>query len=298
MGTSRWNPHEWRSKRAEYSHKQRDEIFTSYAMDPALDPALIDMRESRDSAQNPQSTPVIVAVDVTGSMGILAEELVRHGLGPLFEEIIKRKPISDPHVMAMGIGDAYCDRAPLQVTQFEADLVITDQIEKIYLEGGGGGNNHESYNLPWLFAARKTAIDSYEKRGKKGYLFTVGDEQCPPGLKADQIKQFLGIREATNMSSQEILKLASEKYEIFHLIVEEGHYARSQPKAVLQSWTSVLGQRAMRLSDYTRLSEVIVSAIQINEGEHEENVISSWSDKTSDVVARATEQMLNDRGWM
>ena len=209
MGASRWNPNEWKRYSRRVCQQSREEIFSSYEMDPYLDPASIDLRESRDSAQNPNSTPLIVAVDVTGSMGILAEQLVKRGLRPLFEEIIDRRPISDPHVMAMAIGDANCDDAPLQVTQFEADITVAEQIEKIWLEGGGGGNCHESYNLPWLFAATKTASDSIEKRGKKGYLFTVGDEECPPGLKGRQIKQVLGVGAEQDMSSEEILSVAS-----------------------------------------------------------------------------------------
>ena len=59
----------------------------------------------------------------------------------------------------------------------------------------------------------------------------------------------------------------------------------------MKSWTSVLGQRVLRLSDHTKLSEVIVSAIQINEGEDIDSVINSWSDSTADIVADATETL-------
>jgi hypothetical protein len=95
-------------------------------MKAALNPAKIKMRESRDSDDNLPSTPIIVGIDVTGSMGVLAETLVKRGLKPLFEEILDRKPVTDPHVMAMAIGDAWCDRAPLQVTQFEADISVAE----------------------------------------------------------------------------------------------------------------------------------------------------------------------------
>ncbi|MBZ0186346.1 MAG: hypothetical protein K8F91_08875, partial [Candidatus Obscuribacterales bacterium] len=183
MGTARWSPEQW----ADYVRKRKDiracDLF-SRSMDDDLDPAKMTIRESCDSNMNPLSTPIIVAVDNTGSMGFLAEHLIRKGLGVLIEEIYERKPVSDPHLMCMAVGDAWCDRAPLQATQFEADIRLADQLSKFFIEGGGGGNRFESYNLPWYFAATRTRCDSYLKRNKKGYLFTVGDEPPPPSLLA------------------------------------------------------------------------------------------------------------------
>jgi hypothetical protein len=74
------------------------------------------------------------------------------------------------------IGDATCDRAPLQVGQFESDNRMDDDLSRILLEGGGGGQKTESYELAMYFMARHTAADCYEKRGKRGYLFIIGDE--------------------------------------------------------------------------------------------------------------------------
>jgi len=98
------------------------------------DPGRIAMRESRDSDENPEAIPIIIGIDITGSMGVLAEELVIRGLNETFTALLNRKPVSDPHVMAMAIGDAYCDAAPLQVTQFEADLRIFEQLRQLWLE--------------------------------------------------------------------------------------------------------------------------------------------------------------------
>ena len=55
------------------------------------------------------------------------------------------------------IGDATCDRAPLQVGQFESDNRMDDDLGRILLEGGGGGQKTESYELAMYFMARHTA---------------------------------------------------------------------------------------------------------------------------------------------
>jgi hypothetical protein len=246
--------------------KSTDDIYSSRSIHKNLDPKGVKIRESRDSVDNPQSTPLIVGIDVTGSMGMIADVLAREGLGTLFREILDRKPITDPHLMFMAIGDANCDRAPLQVSQFEADNRIVEQLTQIYIEHGGGGNSFESYNLPWYFAARHTEHDSLIKRGKRGYLFTVGDEEAPAALTNAQIERFIGDALKREVSTEETLAEAQRKYDVFHIIIEEGSHARGHMRAVVDSWANLLGQRVIRLSDHKKLAETIVSSIEVAEG--------------------------------
>jgi hypothetical protein len=285
MGSGRWDAADWHRYARATSGKSTDAIFAS-GLKRALDPHGV-LRESRDSADNPESNAIVVALDVTGSMGMIADALARRGLGTLVEEILERKPVSDPHLLFMGVGDAAYDEAPLQVTQFEADIRIADQLKDLWLEKGGGGNRWESYNLPWWFAAMHTSIDCFEKRGRKGYLFTVGDEEAPPELMAGHINRVIGDAAQRTLASRDVLALVSRVYHVFHVVVEEGSYASSQLPRVMRSWSPLLGQRVLRLADHTRLAEVIVSAIEVNEGRDADDVAASWSGDTASVVRRA-----------
>ena len=169
MGSGRWSPDDWctYTTTSSYDSKTVDEIY-NHTMDSELDPKNVKMRESRDSNDNPNSNAVIIGLDVTGSMSNVLDAIAKNGLNTLATEIYNRKPISDPHLMFMGIGDVEVgDIAPLQVTQFEADIRIAEQLEKIYFEKGGGGNSYESYALAWYFAGLHTSIDCFEKRNKK-----------------------------------------------------------------------------------------------------------------------------------
>lgn len=290
MGTSRWDDSAWVSHTSSVKTKTREEIFSSSHMLEKFDPKKITVRESRDSALNPNSNAIIVALDVTGSMGINAEQLARNGLGVMVEEIIKRKPVSDPHVMCMGIGDVKYDSAPLQVTQFEADITIAEDLKNIYLEGGGGGNCFESYNLAWYFAALNTSIDCYEKRGKKGYLFTLGDEEAPEDLLASEIRKVFGNQETKDYTSEQLLNMASKMYHVYHIVVKQGSHARHYFDDVMKSWKELLGQRVLVLEKNEDLAEVIVSTIEINEGRAIKDVIDSWSpDKALSVKTAITQ---------
>jgi hypothetical protein len=287
MGYSRWDSSAWRGHRAGLSGLDRDEVFGRHSLDRELDPRRAGIRESRNSALNAESNAVIVALDVTGSMGMVAEAIARQGLGTLVEEILVRQPVSDPHLMFMGIGDVASDRAPLQVTQFEADIRIARQLQQIWLEGGGGGNNCESYSLPWYFAARRTAIDCHEKRGRRGYLFTIGDEMPPVPLTPDDIWHVTGDEVFETLSAQAALALAETTYNCFHIVAEEGSYARQHGGRVVDAWRALMGQRVIRLADHRRIAEVIVSAIAINEGARPADVAASWSGEAAEIVRHA-----------
>ena len=276
--------------------KATGDIYASRSIHKLLDPKGVTIRESRDSADNPNSTPLIVALDVTGSMGMLADVIAREGLGVLFTNILDRKPISDPHLMFMAVGDANCDRAPLQVSQFEADNRIVEQLTQIYLEHGGGGNKFESYNLPWYFAAFHTKHDSMEKRGKRGYLFTVGDEEAPQALTCAQIKQFIGDDLENELSSLEMLQLAQRSYDVFHVIIEEGNHAWSFGREVKESWYKMLGQRVIALADHKKLAETIVSAIEVAEGVDAGESAGRWGGTAALTVHAAVKDLPKGRG--
>jgi len=266
MGSGSFDADAYRSFASSTATKTTDEIYSSSSLDKSLNPKGVKVRESRDSSDNPNSTPIIVAIDVTGSMGIIADVLARQGLGTLFQEILDKKPISDPHLMFMAIGDANCDRAPLQVSQFEADNRIVEQLTKIWLEKGGGGNCFESYNLAHYFAAHHTVHDSYEKRAKRGYLFTIGDEEVPQSLTKDQLAKFVGDSVESDVTPMESLQDAERTYDVFHIIIEEGDHAKRHLDRVVSRWNALMGQSAIRLPDHTKLSETIVGIIEAREG--------------------------------
>jgi hypothetical protein len=281
MGNSTWNASAWTTTAANYAAMPaQDMLFAQnrkHEVHANFDPKLIKLRESVDSEANPQSTPIILGLDVTGSMGFIAEYIARTGLGKLIPALYDTKPITDPHIMIMAIGDIDNDQYPLQASQFEADIRIAEQLTQLYLEKGGGGNGWESYDMAWLFAALKTKIDSFDKRGKKGYLFTVGDEPSPP-LSHMHTKEKLdcvlgrGIVER-GYTTGELLELAKQQWAVFHIVVEEGTWARSRPKQTIGGWVEILGPNVICLNDHTKISEVLTAVLQVAEGADIDDVI-------------------------
>ncbi len=253
-----------------------EDIYRSRGIHADLDPKGFSFRESTDGVDNPESTPIIIALDVTGSMAPVLDKVAREGLKTVCEEVYNRKPVTDPHICVLGIGDVESDRAPLQATQFEADIRIFEQLEKLYLECGGGGNSYESYILAWYFAKFKTKTDSFSKRGKKGFLFTIGDEKVTPVLRKSDIERFVGDSQAKDFTSAELYDLVYPEWEVFHIILKQGSYASRDFDNVKKSWDSVIGQRTIPLDDYTALGETIVSLMEVSSGRSVRDVSESW----------------------
>lgn len=292
MGGSTFSYNDWHTHTASVSSKPAAAVFTTTSLKDEIDPSKIKngVRESCDSVANPKSTPIIIGLDFTGSMGRIPDYMIRTGLGNLFKEIYDRKPVPDPHVLFCGIGDVLYDRAPFQVGQFEAGCKeLTDSLSNFWLNGCGGGGNHiESYDIPYYFAAYHTKCDNFLKRNQKGYIFTIGDEEPPQVLTIAQVEQVFGYRPEADMKFTDIINKVKQTYIPYHIIVEEGaHVGYQGIDKVKDAWHKVMGQNVIVLSDYTKLSEVIVSILQVENGANSVDVARSWAGGTSLVVAKA-----------
>ncbi len=221
------------------------------------------VRESRDSDNHPASTAVSVLFDITGSMNELPHLFVSK-LANLMALLTKKGYISDPQILFGGIGDAYSDNAPLQVGQFESAEEMIGALSKVYLEGGGGGQTKESYELAMYFLARKAKMDCVEKRGKKGYLFITGDENPYSKVSKDQIKRIIGDTVEADIPLETILDDLREKFEVFWVFPKQGSYW--DDKAVRGNLEKLFGQNLILMENADEVCEVIVAAIGVSEG--------------------------------
>jgi hypothetical protein len=224
------------------------------------------VRESRDSDEHPESLPIAVIFDVTGSMGSIPRTL-QEKLPSLMDVVIDKAGIKHPQVLVGAIGDYHVDQFPFQIGQFESDNRFDEQLRNIILEGGGGGQIKESYGLAFRFAARHTETDSFEKRGKKGYLFTMGDESFWPSLESAEIKSVFGVAATENEQVIDLIKEAQEKWELFHLFSMDGSYPHHTN--VHDSWREVLGERFVAVEDSSLICEIIASLIYALESSQE-----------------------------
>ncbi|CDF79617.1 conserved hypothetical protein [Formosa agariphila KMM 3901] len=265
-------------KSKDYSNKSREEIFTSRQIDPEMDPTKALVRESRDSEEHPETVSIIVALDVTGSMGFVPEHIVKEALPDLIGSLMEAG-IEDPQVLFLGIGDFIYDSAPLQVGQFESSAELLDRwLTRVYLEGGGGGNNQEGYNLAHLFAARHTSIDCWEKRQQKGFLFTIGDEPVFPTIPAEIIKRYTCTDEAETITTEAIIKEAQETYNVFHMHLEHNEWSKQIRRK--GDWKALLGDNYIEIPDYKTVAKRIAEVVIQN---HKPSTATQTTSNSTDV---------------
>ena len=245
---------------ADRAHSSRDEVFTQRSCHPMMDPRGLKMRESRDSADHPNSLGVVFALDVTGSMGDIPQLLATREL-PTFMSLLTACGVADPQLLFMAIGDATSDKAPLQVGQFESTAELMDQwLTWSYLEGGGGGSGEESYELAFYMAAQHTDMDCWIKRRKKGYLFITGDELPYPSISRHQIGSLVGDNLDDDIAIEEAIAAAAETYHVFFLVPDLERRQRCE-----QRWRQLLGDHVICMEDAQDACAVAASIVGLTE---------------------------------
>lgn len=213
-------------------------VYRSTCLDPMLNPHDV-VRECCDSDEHPNTIPVILALDVTGSMGSACKMCAAK-----LDEIMTKlySEVKDVQFMMMGIGDLSYDDAPIQATQFESDIRILDQTAKIWFEGGGGGNRFESYTAAWYFGLHNTKLDCWN-RGRKGIIITLGDEPLNPYLPKRLLNDVLGSSEQADVDTEQLYKEVCEKFDVYHIAITNNSFYRRYKDEIKNSWGELLGQR-------------------------------------------------------
>ncbi len=292
MGGTRWSDDHYHARAASL-HKAKRSAFgydedireqrVAAGVHQKMNPATMKngAREARDSEAHPNSNAVSVLFDVTGSMQQVPK-ILQKSLPTLMGLCLRNGYLDDPAILVGAIGDATCDLVPLQIGQFESGNEIENDLNNLYLEGGGGGQQTESYELALYFLSRKTAMDCLENRGKKGYAFIIGDEMPYKKVKRKEVKAVFGDTLQADIPIREILAEAQEKFEIYFVLPNLTSYY-NDPK-ILDCWRDLLGQNVLRLEDPTGISELIASTI----GLAEEAV--SYENLSADLGGAGTDQ--------
>lgn len=286
MGGGSYTAHDWDKLRVARSitrDSNEKELFTNERLLDKFNPKFINMRESRDSDEHPNSTPIAIGLDVTGSMGYLPTEIIKEGLNELMKKLYASQVIPDPQLMFAACGD-YMDYAPLQVTQFESDIRIAEQLMELWLEGHGCGNGGEDYQLFWYFLGKHTDTDAMKKRHKKGFAFTIGDEPVHDYIYGETFKKVFNEKHG-EMRTAKAREICEEKYHLFHINID-GYYNNHNQ---VPGRTLVINRE-----DVKYLPEIIITVICKVMGKDPAEILGELDAKVKKIINNAIKNVQFD----
>jgi hypothetical protein len=300
MGGTRWSDDHYRERAKIRAETGRDAFEYDLAVRQGeverrvhdkMNPRGVKVRESRDSEAHPESHAVAVLFDVTGSMQTVPR-ILQENLPKLMGLLIRKGYLEHPQILIGAIGDATSDIAPLQVGQFESGIEIEEDLGKLFLEGGGGAHITESYELAMYFMAHHTSIDCHEKRGKRGYLFLIGDEIPYPRVKRKEVEKVIGDRLQADLPVEDMMTVLERTHDVYFVLPRMTHHWNND--AVHRRWVELLGQNVLRLEEPSGICELIASTIGIAEGKVElENLADDLKEAgASTLIAQAVGKAL------
>ena len=240
------------------------------------------VRECCDSEEHPNTIPVIIGLDVTGSMGRACVKTAQN-LNTIITSLYDK--FDDIEFMIMGIGDLAYDRAPIQASQFESDVRIAEHLDKVYMEHGGGGNGFESYTAAWYFGLHHTKLDCW-KRGKKGIIITMGDEPLNPYLPKYPLEKITGDNLEADVETKDLYELTKEKFDIYHIAIDDFDDCYYRYKTRIDKTFKEVLKEDYKISTLDELPSTIVKCI--------ENSVNGYSTENS---VEATNNNSNLISW-
>ena len=238
------------------SVKSVQEAYKQTRLHPSLNPKGV-VRECVNNEEHPNTIPVILALDVTGSMGNACKE-VAEALGVIMVDLYKK--FKDIEICIMGIGDLAYDDAPIQISQFESDIRIAEALDKVWMEHGGGGNTYESYTAAWYMALRHTKLDCH-KQGRKGIIITMGDEALNPYLPQRELEAVTGDSLQDDIETPDLYEEVSKKFDIFHIAVDDKSSSYKYHADSINFTFGDLLKDRLKISSINNLSQTICDCV-------------------------------------
>ena len=214
----------------------RQEVFKQTRCHPLMDPHGIRLRESRDAAAHPRSLAIAFALDVTGSMGAIPEQLAKREL-PTFMKTLPTAGSPTPRSCSW-------PSATPPATRPRCRWASSSPPPRRWTSGSPGATSKEeaaegeprATSSALYFAARHTALDCWEKRQQRGYLFLTGDENPYPAVSRLQVDHLLGDSLVGDLPLAATVQEVSRTFEPFFLIPDLKRRTRCE-----RTWRAVLG---------------------------------------------------------
>ena len=213
-----------------------------------------------DEVTTDSESPLIIACDVTGSMG--------QWPATIFSKLpyldLEGKEYLGPsmQVCFAAVGDCFSDKYPLQVQPFATGTDMEATLKKLIIEGGGGGSTQESYDLAALYMLKHC---NCPKAIRKPILVFIGDEGFYIFIDQDKGREWALCECTERLSLGQLFHQLQEKFSVYCVLKPYGNAAATSvneldgtSERVYSEWRKLLGEdRIAILPEAGRVVDVI-----------------------------------------
>ena len=204
------------------------------------------------SIQTSSMSPLVIACDVTGSMGqwpaVIFSKL------PYLEIEGKEYLGKNMEISFAAIGDAPMgDTYPLQVRQFSKGTDLAAQLQGLIIEGKGGGDKCESYELAALYYSRNAKLIN----ANKPIFIFIGDEGLHAYVERHHGKA-CNIEFGQGEPRLDTTAIFAELTRKFAVYVIRKPYEPSHEPSIQKQWVELIGEEhVVHLPGPERVIDVI-----------------------------------------
>ena len=223
--------------------------------------------------------PLMVAVDVTGSMASWPAEIFDRL--PLLYQTLSQYQAS-LEISFAAIGDAGCDRWPLQVTDFAQGFTLEGTLKALYGEGGGG-DAPESYGVYAWWMNRRVELTAVPPESQnKPFLIVYGDAPMHEKIPGTQISKLLGENIHDDYDSISEWKMLCQRYSVWFLRRPTGR----TDDATEKQWRKAVGAHFLHIHDEARAIDYALGIVAWHWGH--------LPDLRANMLARQPEAKVNE----
>lgn len=202
--------------------------------------------------------PIIIALDVTGS-NINFARLVYDKMPMFYGQIEQQGYLKDFDIAFIAIGDAYTDSYPLQVTDFAKGIEIDSWLEKLVLEGCGGGQRMETYEL----AAQYLIKNAEFNKDSEPILFFIGDEAPYPKVSKEHCDAF----DIECENSYDPFNNLNKKFNNNVFMFLNKYSGRDFDNSITQEWISRLpSEHVRKIQEEKSIIDLMLGVIALKNG--------------------------------
>ncbi len=245
-----WRGHDFSSARSTY------DAHVGRSYDDAVDSGKKKEDLVEKVLKTESTSPLVICCDVTGSMGEWPATIFSKL--PYLELEGKEYLGKDMEISFAAVGDAYCDHYPLQARPFTSGTALKDRLKELVIEGGGGGQVMESYDLAAVYYANKVEMPN----AVKPIFIYIGDEKLYDSVDKQQAKDWTGVNLEKRLSTREAMEDLKKKFSVYLIRKPYGSISGDAMdptnKDIYTAWESMLGaDHIALLPDAGRVVDVI-----------------------------------------